>query len=198
MTVASDIRQVKRPVDALLSLAHEIDRLKARVDALEAGGAGWDSWGDEPEPTIESLHGAETAEPPVTVTPESVMFRPVSEEKQARRRQFADQQLHLQQALSNVDDTEDWIEHYVMGGPLWLYYGNRELVMSYPDEVRAQMVADVDEESSEIAHEMSRDILKHPCEVPDVASGQGAIGIGEINGKGGNAISGNAGGIKGV
>src|SRR5437763_1578054 len=59
------------------------------------------------------------------------------------------------------------------GGPLWLYLGNRELVMSYPDHTRRMMVQDVELDSPTDAQEMARDVLKEAC-----AEGPNSVGMG--------------------
>lgn len=201
MSFTTDVQNSKSPREALLQLAAGLDVLLERVEALE-GSSGWDSWGGDgssfmteswQETNVAGFTTPHTGPPPEVPKPPAVvvntqddlteiMFREVSDERKARRRMFADQALHLNDALRDVDPNEDWIEVYVKGGPLWLYHGNRELLMTYPDSTRAMMVQDVLEDSPALAHEMSIDVLKQACDVPDVVAGERAIGIGEIDG----------------
>lgn len=53
--------------------------------------------------------------------------------------------------------TED---SFLRGGPLLLYYSDREFVNALPSDVKQYLVADVEESSPREAHEMARDILK--------------------------------------
>lgn len=51
-------------------------------------------------------------------------------------------------------------EAYSIGGPMWLYLGNRNAIMQMPAKWRVEMVRDVQEISPADAHELARDILK--------------------------------------
>lgn len=61
-------------------------------------------------------------------------------------------------------DEEIAADAYAKGGPLWLYHGARELLMSFPRGVRAWMVTDVEQDSPRTAQELGRDILKGDAE----------------------------------
>lgn len=110
-------------------------------------------------------------------------LHPPSEEKQAQRRMFADQQLRLNTVLPADPDVEDWNEVYVKGGPWWLYNSARDIVMTYPDNARRIMVADLEEDVPELAYQMSLDVLKQASEPPDLENGAGALAVGWVGGK---------------
>lgn len=78
-----------------------------------------------------------------------------SEEDQAVRRQFAEKCLKLQDEFG-----PEIVESYVKGGPLVLYYTDRDFVMRMPEQYRKAMVADVEKFSPNEAQEMGRDVLK--------------------------------------
>lgn len=84
----------------------------------------------------------------------------VSVKKREQRRQLEQQRLNL---AAHLGDGEDWTEAYELGGPMWLYLSNRDLVMSYPADVLRAMVEDVEEDSPQDAREMARDVLKEAC-----------------------------------
>lgn len=100
---------------------------------------------------------------PDTVIPEgqrsrvvggSVELPPVSDEQREQRRLLA-------QAIGLADDFgQEGIEAYVKGGPLWLYYGNREYVLGLSKNVWTAMVEDVMQTSPQEATEMGRDLFK--------------------------------------
>jgi hypothetical protein len=137
----------------MLALAVALDRIEAQSQAVDE----WGAWPDDDKQDPVTVRrrameieqtGEDTAE---------VRLRAPSEEKKQQRRLFEQQTLKLKEALG---DGEDWTEAYAAGGPLWLYIGNRDLVMSYPEPARAAMVQDVLEDSPADAAEMGRDVLK--------------------------------------
>lgn len=87
----------------------------------------------------------------------TVKLPPVSPERYMRRLAWAKQAL-LNEGLGG---DEDWEEVYAKGGPMWLYLGNRDYVLGLPQHLRAEMVADVEQDSPTDAHELSADILKN-------------------------------------
>lgn len=87
-----------------------------------------------------------------------VELPPASQERQDARREFA--------GMIGLD--EAWVESFVKGGPLVIYYTDRDFVMGLPDDWRIAMVNDVEQDSPKEAHEMARDILK------DLSPGDGA------------------------
>ncbi len=100
---------------------------------------------------------------PATVVPEgqrsrvagdTVELPPVSDEQREQRRLLA-------QAINLGDDFgQEGVEAYVKGGPLWLYYGNREYVLGLSRNVWTAMVEDVMQTSPQEATEMGRDLFK--------------------------------------
>ena len=103
-----------------------------------------------------------------------------SPEKLAARRAFEASSLGIAGALGAAAGNEDWNEHYAKAGPFWLYQHNRDLVMTYPANVRRAMVNDVAEDSPKLAYEMSRDVLKEAAGEPDLETGFGALGVGNL------------------
>lgn len=95
----------------------------------------------------------------------------VSEEKQERRRAFAKDELVLDTHFPNLG----LVDAYAKGGPLLLYYSDRDFVMGLPAEWKAAMVRDVSEESPREALEMGRDILKDASPGTDYSITAGAI-----------------------
>jgi hypothetical protein len=78
--------------------------------------------------------------------------------RQADRRSWA-MQIKLGSSFLKMDDAEA-AEAFAKGGPLWLYYGNREAIMQMPPEWKRMLVLDVQEDSVHEAHAMGRDVLK--------------------------------------
>jgi hypothetical protein len=179
MTTEQQVREARSPQEALLTIARALDRIE---DALtQAPMLAWDEW----QPQSVSVWTS----PPVTMTPEQmetvshdvavrqldelrtqvtvedgvaeVALPPVSEAKKVERRAFATHVLRLHEHLG---DDENWADVYAKGGPMWLYLGNRAVVMAMPYAVKQAMIADIEEDSPQDAHEMARDILKAPCE----------------------------------
>lgn len=79
-----------------------------------------------------------------------------------KRYQFAKDVLQLEVALGPHPEGGDWYEDYAKQGPLPLYIINRDLIIQYPDGVKAAMVADVQNYSPKIAYEMGADLGKQP------------------------------------
>jgi hypothetical protein len=178
--VASTEQQVRAatsPQEAILVLAKALDRALQGIAEihtnLQYGKAdnAWDQIGWS-EPIDHSSEWLMTAQDQAKSNDRAVeviengdttdiVLRTPSEEKMQRRREFEAQHLRLSETLG---DAEDWNEAYAKGGPMWLYIGNRELVMSYPEQVRSLMIEDVIEDSPKDAHEMGADLLKQPSE----------------------------------
>lgn len=86
-----------------------------------------------------------------------------SPEVQERRRELVER-------ISLVDTFGDAIaESYVVGGPLLIYYSNRDYVLGLPVAIRREMINDVAEFNPVEAHEMARDVLKDAS--PDALRG---------------------------
>lgn len=88
----------------------------------------------------------------------TVKLPTVSPEKEALREAFARSVLELEMVYP--DEGAKYIKSYAKGGPLLMYYSDRDYVMGLADDVKRAMVNDVQEESPKEAHEMARDILK--------------------------------------
>lgn len=90
-------------------------------------------------------------------------FSPADDAYAAKRYDFAKNVLQLDMALGPHPQPDgDWAADYTKQGPLPLYIINRDLIIQYPDGVKAAMVADVNNYSSKIAGEMGADLLKQP------------------------------------
>lgn len=161
MTCEEEVLASKNPMQAILALARALDRLVADRAAGDDGG-----WGEWPAAMVEAVaveHAAEIIQHGDTAT---VELPSVSLERYHARWSFAKSTLKLDEALG---DGEDWFDAYATGGPMWLYLGNRDLVMSYPVETRRAMIEDVELDSPQDAADMARDILKVPTQdVPKV------------------------------
>lgn len=83
----------------------------------------------------------------------------VDEETEEIREKFARDVLCLTDAYGD-EPGEAYIRAYRKGGPLVIYYTDRDFVMGLSDDVKQAMVKDVLELSPQEAHEMGRDILK--------------------------------------
>lgn len=99
---------------------------------------------------------------------ESVIdFSPQDDAHRALREQFARDVLQLDVALGPHPEGGDWASDYASAGPMWLYIPNRDLLMQYPDAVKAAMVADVQRYDEKVAYEMGADVLKQPMQKDD-------------------------------
>jgi len=157
----AQIKASKSPQAGLAIVARGIDEiLKQLASAPRPAGDGWGEWdAAEPDPTG-LLTVEEDEDGNVTV-----VLAPTSPEKYEVRRKFSEEVLQLHHHI----DTESDIHHaYGVGGPLWLYTGNRELFMSYDPTVRAAMVQDVEADDPKAAYDMGKDVLKSatPGELP--------------------------------
>lgn len=123
----------RRAIEARLSLAR--DQL-AETLAIEAG----------PEPSASTV---EVVDGKVTVN-----LPPADDIKQAKRREFA-KAIQLEESLDGAT-----CDDYGKGGPLWLYYGNRDFVITLPYEAMLEMVKDVFEDDPTEAAIMAADLLK--------------------------------------
>lgn len=163
MSYAKKIAAAPNPQAALAAVGQALDEVLRRLEARPVEPAGWGEWSSEPD-----IHGKEL----VTVEEDhegnvTVTLAEVSPEKYEARKLFAQNVLQLDAALPEVEG--DVLHAYGVGGPLWLYTGNRELFISYPTQVVQQMVADIEEDDPSVSHEMARDVLKDrgPGELPE-------------------------------
>lgn len=159
---ADRVKQAPNPQAALIVIAEALDLLIAQ-DADDD----WGEWNRPVEKDVTTPFDVEESEDNLVIT-----YKKPSDHKWGTRWAFAKDVLELQGMLPNIDDV---VAAYADGGPLWLYHGNRELVMSYPMSARQQMVADVLEDYPKEAHEMGRDILKFTgIEGPGTAVARGS------------------------
>lgn len=141
-------QQIADLAAAIAAAPNEQERAALQAELkllLDTGGA--------PEPVDEGRRAQLTVEEDST----TVDLPAVSPAKFVQRLKFAKDTLRLNEMLP---EGEDWESAYAKGGPLWLYYGNRDYVMGLSIDVRREMVRDVLEESPTEAAEMSRDVLK--------------------------------------
>jgi hypothetical protein len=156
MNTGERVRAAQNPQDALCMIADALDALYVEIAELKdqpAQDDGWGSW--ESGSGLQVEHDLDAGESTVTVPA-------VSEEVQELRRKFAESTLNLQAALEaeGLDPTEDWVEAYAKGGPLWLYHGNRDFVVQLPYAVRHALVLEASADDPEEAIKMGRDLLK--------------------------------------
>lgn len=85
-----------------------------------------------------------------------------ADQYRALRYQFARDQLQLDVALGPHPNGGDWAEDYAKVGPINLYVHNRDLLVQYNDQIKAAVVADIDQYSTQMGHEVGRDLLKKP------------------------------------
>lgn len=155
MKLADQIKQAKTPRDAMLLLAQAIDEIREDLDRRATDP--WDeplTWGDAPPadldvPAMTTVSGEDWSE---------TVIRPVSEEKQALRAEWATTALENMTTLP----LDEAVDAYSKGGPVWLHAFDREYVMGLPIHLRMAMVADLLEEDKDAAHMMSADLLKDP------------------------------------
>lgn len=157
MSVEAQVRGAKNPQEALIAVAKGIDQILEMLTAqLAPAQAGWGAW--QPAEAIgdgqfDPVYAVEGDEDETTVT-----IPPASEEKRAKRRELAGAMaLEEHATFAGIEDIE---EIYAKGGPVWLYTCDRDFVMSLPDYMRREMVADVLEDDPVTAHDMARDVLK--------------------------------------
>lgn len=156
MTTEQLVKAAANPKDAMLVIARALDRIEATLTVPPP-----DPWATEWSAEDIGRPGFVGVKITQDVDTTEVVIPPASPEKQAARRQFAEQSLQLE---DNLGTGEDWLNAYAKGGPIWLYEGNRELFMTYGDHVRRAMVQDVIEDDPKYAGEMGRDVLKEACE----------------------------------
>lgn len=158
MTTVEAVKAAKNPQGALLAIAQAIDDLRADIakQRLEVD----DGWGDWDSTTIEDDIDvpARVLEIEEDEGETTIHLKPVDEAKRERRRQFAINVLQLADNLPELGPGGP--EVYAIGGPLWLYHGNRDLFMSYPDATRKMMCDDILEDDPTTADEVARDVLK--------------------------------------
>lgn len=169
------VKAASSPQAALTLLATGIDDILKALERLEHPPMivdAWSQWQDVPL-DIQPLATADYPPKAVEVHDDGdhieVNLAAVDEAKGNARRIFAEHILDLQNTLGG---DEDWVGAYAKGGPLWLYYANREIVMGFSEAARQEMVRDVEEYDPEEAQLMSRDILKFPSE-----TGPGGTGM---------------------
>lgn len=169
---ARQVTEAKSPQEALLVVAQGIDAILGRLDEQTATTSTWGDWDVMPNPNPEPLMGRNA---PLTTEVDEhgdveVNIKPVTDPgRLAERRALA----HAMELDVNLEGVEDAIDVYVKGGPLWLYTGNRDFVMSLPMAMRQQMVLDVEQDDHATAHEMGRDLLKDPSpgDLPSLGGG---------------------------
>jgi hypothetical protein len=85
----------------------------------------------------------------------NVIIPPPNEEQLEKRELFADEVLAVHYGWE-----EEHLDAFKRGGPLLLYYNEREMVRTLPPLWIRQFIEDVEVNSPEEAHEMARDLLK--------------------------------------
>ena len=108
-------------------------------------------------------------------------WSPLSQKHHDARYEFAKRVLQLDVALGPLPDGEDgdWFEDYAKVGPMWMYIPNRDLVIQYPENVRAQMVADLELYDKRVAYEFAYDVLKKPMSTDRTGGAPQPVGYAE-------------------
>jgi hypothetical protein len=107
----------------------------------------------------------------------AIDWAPQDEQHRALRYAFAKNVLQIDVLLGPHPTGGDWAADYASGGPMWLYIPNRDLVLPYPDNVKAAMVEDVGRYDQKAAYELAQDILKQPM-IKDAESPANRISMG--------------------
>jgi len=163
MTIEREVADAASPKEALLVIARALDTLMAPIPADP-----WQDWDQAVDDVVNAAVDRSVALTTTETTAE-VEIPPPSIEKQQARGMFESLHLRLHEHLGH---SENWNHAYAIGGPMWLYLGNRDLVMTLPDQIKQALIEDVLEDSPQDAHEMGRDILKQACE-----TGPGGVGM---------------------
>lgn len=161
MTIEQQVADAASPKEALLVIARALDTLMPKRMIVPSD---WQEWGQAVDDLVDRAVVMTTTE-----TTAEVEIPPPSIEKQQARGMFESLHLRLHEHLGH---SENWNHAYAIGGPMWLYLGNRDLVMTLPDQIKQALIEDVLEDSPQDAHEMGRDILKQACE-----TGPGGVGM---------------------
>lgn len=159
MTTVDRVKAAKNPQHALLEIAYALDRLMEMAAPPK-----WGEWG-EPAPQTDENEWSEKPQAmkaAIEILDKGdetiVELPPADKGLQAKRADFARNSLSLDEAFDDIDG----VDAYAKGGAYWLYTYDRDLVMSYPMEVRKQLVDDVMDTDEEAAVVVARDILKDP------------------------------------
>jgi len=170
------VQQATNPAEALLAVAAALDRIEAALAKTPPASGGWSQgWTDkaptevqytgevingykqgimpdrEPDP---SLKLATDVDGSVTIDIEA----PTDEVMEARR-QFATDNLKLGVAWKDLPG-EAAVEAYAVGGPLWLYHADRDLMAAYQPGDKAIMISEIEEAYPREARDIARDINK--------------------------------------
>lgn len=163
MDTVTRVKNAGSPQDALVALAQAIDNVYTKLDQLTdpdpAPADPWGEWSNDGPDVPEEYTEGETV---VTFDDDGnaeVELPEVSAEKKKLRQEFA----------AGIFQSEELIDAYVEGGPMWLYIYDRDFVMGLPEESRRIMVADWEAINPKEALQMGRDILKDksPGGIPD-------------------------------
>lgn len=147
-TTVEQVKQCHTPQEALLVLA-------AAIDALAAKPKGVDLWAADVPLEWDAI--VVTNDNRARIEGGDVIVDRVSADREVARAEFvAATQLYSFSALPPAD----FVEAYIKGGPRWLYYTDRDAVMTMPIGVRQALVADVLVDSPSEAAEIGADILK--------------------------------------
>lgn len=161
MSYAEQVKNAASPQLALLAVAEGIDTILAALATQAEARVAVDPWGEWTNHDTHVALNRELQERVYSVEGDEedtvVQIPGASEHKKEQRRQLA---VAMDLAEHMDLDGEDPVEVYAKGGPVWLYHNDRDFIMSLPIEMRTVMVADVDEDDHNEAHELSKDILK--------------------------------------
>lgn len=163
MSIADRIKRARGEREALLVIAEGLDDLYQRLGEMAQSTNTWDSdesWvepGYDEEQVREAMVKLEKDEKGNV----EVELPPADEATMAYRRKFEQDFLHLEDYYGEGADARSYVESYVKGGPLVLYFTDRDFIMSLPYETRQKLVEDVLRTSPKDAANMGADVLKH-------------------------------------
>ena len=180
-TVEQQVHAAEGPVQAMLAIAKALDRIEKALDAQPASD-GWGEWSSPPGEkkeeegdgivyTGEVLNGFRqgimpdrTPDPSLKLTTNEdgeqvIDLPPPTDAELEDRRAFAKDILNLDVAWKDLPGN-DAIEAYAVGGPLWLYHADRELMMNFSPDAKAKMINEIEQTHPREAGDIARDINK--------------------------------------
>jgi len=182
MTTTTElVKQATNPAEALLAVAAALDRIEAALDKPAPPSGGWsDSW-ETPKPVDEVQYTGEVVggrkqgimperEPPPALVVEAdaegnvVLDLPAPDAATIKnRRAFATDTLNLGIAWKELPG-EAAVEAYAVGGPLWLYYSDRDLMAGFSLDAKGRMINEIEATHPREARDIARDINKRDDE----------------------------------
>lgn len=160
--IEEKVRAASSPAEALFVLAAEVDALVERMNEAPASD-GWSSWDGEAAAPVS--HKAFTAD----VTGDNIEFAAPTDEQREIREELIERGVFEWANMQGEDvngnkynlnpDPEVMNDAYILGGPMWLYFGNREFILELPEAVRRTMYNDLLLVDEDTAKEFATDVM---------------------------------------